>query len=143
MNRLAAALILSVVVIGSLPAAPGGDEVGVRQLNADYVQAYLHSDVARFRELLTEDFRCVLADGREISRAEFLRQAASPPPVNDFRVSEVAVRLFGDAAIVNARAGYRRIDGMPIETRYVAVWVRRSSKWQIASVQFTRVGKPM
>jgi len=106
------------------------------------VRAFLASDVTRDRELLVDDFYGVLADGRVIDKAAFLRQAAQPPAVKDFRVREVVVRLYGDAAIVNTRATYLRPDGSPAQTRYVHVYVRRDGRWQIASVQITHLAPP-
>ena len=60
-------------------AADNPDEAAIRELNRDYVRAFLTSDVARYRELLADDFRAVLSDGRQIDKAEFLLQAAQPP----------------------------------------------------------------
>ena len=67
---------------------------------------------------------------------------AQPPPVKDFRVREVVVRLYGDAALVNTRATYLRPDGSPAQTRYVHVYARRGGRWQIVSVQITRLAAP-
>jgi ketosteroid isomerase-like protein len=123
-------------------AADPADEAALRRLNDDYVRAFLASDVARDRELLADDFYGILADGRVIDKAAFLQQAAQPPPVKDFRVREVVVRLYGDAALVNTRATYLRPDGSPAQTRYVHVYARRGGRWQIVSVQITRLAAP-
>jgi ketosteroid isomerase-like protein len=136
------ALGLFLVPAAFAAAADSGDEATLRSLNDDYVRAFLTSDVARDRELLADDFYGVLADGRVIDKAAFLRQAALPPPLKDFRVREVVVRLYGDAAIVNTRAVYLLRDGTPAQTRYVHVYVRRDGRWQIASVQITRLAAP-
>jgi ketosteroid isomerase-like protein len=136
------ALGLWLVPAGRVAAADNGEEATLRRLNDDYVRAFLTSDVARDRELLADDFYGVLADGRVIDKAAFLRQAALPPALKDFKVREVVVRVYGDAAIVNTRATYLRPDGAPAQTRYVHVYVRRDGGWQIASVQITRLAAP-
>jgi ketosteroid isomerase-like protein len=136
------ALGLFFVLAGAVSAADDADEAVLRRLNDDYVRAFLASDVARYRELLADDFYGVLADGRVIDKAAFLAQAAQPPALRDFRVREVVVRLYGDAALVNTRATYLRPDGTPAQTRYVHVYVRRGGRWQIASVQITRLAAP-
>jgi uncharacterized protein (TIGR02246 family) len=123
-------------------AAESADEATLRSLNDDYVRAFLACDVARYRELLADDFYGVLADGRVIDKAIFLQEAALPPALKNFRVREVVVRVYGDAAIVNTRATYVRLDGKPAQTRYVHVYVRRDGRWQIASVQITRLAAP-
>jgi ketosteroid isomerase-like protein len=127
---------------GLASASPAADEAALRQLNDDYVRAFLACDVGWFRTLLADDFYGVLADGRIIDKAEFLRQAATPPPLKSFRIRDVAVRLFGDAAIVNDLASFRKADGAAGLTRYVDVYARRNGQWQVVSVQITRVALP-
>ncbi len=137
-----AGLGLFLGVAGPAAASPAADEAALRQLNDDYVRAFLACDVGRFRTLLADDFYGVLADGRIIDKAEFLRQAATPPPLKAFRIRDVAVRLFGDAAIVNDLASFRKADGAAGLTRYVDVYARRNGQWQVVSVQITRVALP-
>jgi ketosteroid isomerase-like protein len=120
-------------------AAEPADAAALRRLNADYLRAFLACDVARFRDLLADDFYGVLADGKVIDKTEFLREAAQPPGVKDFRYAEITVRLYGDAALVNDLASYRRSNGTVGQTRYVDVWARRPGGWQVVSVQITRV----
>jgi ketosteroid isomerase-like protein len=119
------------------PAAP--DEPAIRQLNDDYVRAFLACDVARFRSMLADDFVGVLADGRVIDKAEFLRQAAERPDAQDLRLHDVVIREYGETALVGALVGYRKADGSDVRTRYSCVAVRRSGRWAIVWVQWTRV----
>ena len=93
-------LILAVPAASADPAGP--DEPALRQMNDDYVRAFLTCDVARFRSLLADDFSGVLADGRVIDKAEFLREAAEPPDARDLRLHGVTIRVFGDSALVAA-----------------------------------------
>jgi ketosteroid isomerase-like protein len=144
-RRLSSGLLglgLLFLLPGAARAADPGDEAAVRRLNDDYLRAFLACDVARFRDLLADDFYGVLADGRVIDKAEFLREAARPPGVKGFRFMDVVVRLYGDAALVNDLATYQRPNGAPAQTRYVDVWARRSGGWRVVSVQITRVGAP-
>jgi len=145
-NRLPCVVRLVLLLLGSVlaagAAAEENDEKTIRRLNAAYLEAFLKCDVARYRELLADDFRGVLADGREIDKAEFLKQSAVPPPVRNFRAQDVVVRLYGDTAFVNARAVYQRPDGTETQTRYVNVYVRRDRRWQVVSAQLTRIAAP-
>ena len=122
------------------PAVP--DEPALRQLNDDYVRAFLACDVARFRGILSDDFTGILADGRVIDKAEFLRQAAEPPDARDLRLHEVVIREFGDCAVVGALVTYARADGTGVRTRYTGIFARRRGRWEIAWVQWTRVAAP-
>jgi ketosteroid isomerase-like protein len=136
-----AALALAGPWAAAAPPAPS-DEDALRQLNDDYVRAYLACDVARFQALLADDFSGVLADGRVIDRAQFLAQAAQPPDARELRQGRVTVRVFGDTALVASLVGYRRSDGTAVRTRYSAVYVRRGQAWRIVWVQWTRVAQP-
>jgi ketosteroid isomerase-like protein len=129
------------LALPSLPArAETADETAIRRLNQDHIRAFVTSDVSLYRELLADDFRAVLADGREINKAEFLRQAALPSLVASYHLDDVWVRQFGDTALVTARLSYRHEDGSAVRTFYVDVYVRREGRWRLASAQFTRLG---
>jgi hypothetical protein len=132
-------LVAAAAARAGAAADPGADEAALRQLNSDYVRAYLACDVARFRAILADDFTGVLADGRIIDKAEFLRQAARPPDAADLKLHDVTIRLLGDAAVVSAYVTYRRAGGPEVRTRYTNVCVRRSGDWRVVWVQWTRV----
>lgn len=140
--RFLRALVLGGALLASVTAAATADtadEAVIRKLNDDYLQSFLKCDVARYRELLAEDFRAVLSDGRIIGKAEFLQQAAVPPAVTGFRLDEVLIRTYGDTAVVNGLVRYLKADGAPVISRYTATYVRTKSQWQIVATQFTRV----
>ena len=128
----------------SLPAFGAGESeaAAIRQLNERFIRAFLDCDVASYRALLAEDFLAVLADGRVINKAEWLRQAAAPSGASAFRESGLTIRLFGDAAVVNALVAYERPGGLTVRTRHVEVYVRRGGNWQVVSEQFTRLVGP-
>ena len=118
------ALALAAAPVGRAAAPAAADDPEIRRLNDDYVRAYLACDVARFRALLADEFTGVLADGRIIDKAEFLREAAAPPDVRDLRLHDVTIREYGDTAIVGALVNYRRADGTAVHTRYTTFYVR-------------------
>jgi hypothetical protein len=137
---LAAVLILANPGLAADPVA--SDEPALRQLNADYVKAFLACDVERFRVILGDEFSGVLADGRVIDKAEFLREAAQPPDAHDLRLRDVSIRQFGDSAVVAALVTYSRANGTVVRTRYSTIVARHAGQWQIVWVQWTRVLAP-
>lgn len=143
MNKRLWILVLS---LGLGPAATAwaetSDDAVIRGLNDDYLRAFLACDVARYRELLADDFHGVLADGRSIDKAEFLRQAALPAGATEFKSVELLIRVYGDAAIASGRVSYKRPSGSAVQTRYVDVYLRRQGRWQIVSAQSTRIAAP-
>ena len=136
------ALLTAAAAPGRAAESPSPDEPVIRQMNDDYVRAYLSCDVAKFGSLLARDFVGVLADGRLIDRAEFLRQAAQRPDARNLRLRDVTIRVFGDAALVGALVTYRRADGTGVRTRYSSVYARRDGRWEIVWVQWTRSVAP-
>jgi hypothetical protein len=135
---LAAVLALAAPHAGAAaPASP--DEPAIRQMNDDYVRAFLTCDVARFRSILADDFMGVLADGRVIDKGEFLRQAQARPDAKDLRLHDVVIRIYGETALVGAFVTYRKSDGSGIRTRYSSLFVRRDGRWALTWVQWTRV----
>jgi hypothetical protein len=139
MVRTARALLV-LLLLAAVPArADTGatDEAAFRQRNADFVRAFLTSDVARFRTLLADDFIGVLANGTLIDKAEFLREAQVKPDAVDLRLHNVVIRTYSDSAVVSAFVTYRRSKGDPVRTRYTTFYVFRDGVWSVAMVQWT------
>jgi len=143
-RRACALLSLLLVLPGAARAQDGApaDEAAVRQLNSDYVRAFLACDVARFRTLLADDFTGVLADGRVIDKAAFLILAKDNLDAHDLRLHDLVVRSYGDAVLVGAVVAYTRAGGAAVRTRYSSLYVRRDGRWAIAWTQWTRVVAP-
>ena len=107
-------------------------------LNRDYVDSVQHSDVARFEEILADDFRCSNPDGSLVDRESFLKQTAKPVTITDLREHDVEIRLLGDVAIIHARTTYATADGREAAGRYTDVWARRDGRWLAVSAHVTR-----
>jgi hypothetical protein len=144
MIRLACAvlalLIMSAGARAQEPAA--ADEAAIRQLNTDYVRAFLACDVARFRTLLADDFTGVLASGAVIDKPEFLRLAKDNIDAHDLRLRDLVIRTFDDTAIAGALVTYDRSSGPAVRTRYSSLYIRRDGRWAIVWTQWTRVAAP-
>jgi ketosteroid isomerase-like protein len=113
----------------------------LHDLNAHYIRAFVESDTSWYREHLSDDFVCTLADGRRITKSEFLQRNAEGPGVSDVTFDEVDVRLLGDAALVHGVTHYTRNDS-PASRRYTDVWHFRGGRWQAVAAQLTSVAKP-
>jgi ketosteroid isomerase-like protein len=110
----------------------------LHELNAQYIRAFVEADVEWYREHLSDDFVCTLADGRRIDKAEFLVTAAEGPGVRHVTYDEVDVRPLGDVALVQGVTHFVR-DGTPGSTRYTDVWQRRGGRWLAVAAQLTKV----
>ena len=108
------------------------------QLNADYIRSVQNSDVARFDQILADDFVCTNPDGSLVDRAGFLQQTARPVAITGLAAHDVNVRLMGECAIIHARTSYRMPDGRTAAGRYTDVWARRDGRWLAVAAHVTR-----
>jgi ketosteroid isomerase-like protein len=120
-------------------AAPAANDLAtLTRLNDDYIDAVRTSNVQRFREILSDDFLCTLADGTLLDRDQFLLQAARPTTALGLQAHDVNVRLLGETAIVHAATTFSHPDGRPGRGRYTDVWARRDGRWVAVAAQFSR-----
>ena len=127
---------LMVVTIQAQP--PSADVTTLLALNADYIRSVQSSDVARFRQILADDFLCSNPDGSLVDKAQFLEQTARPVTITRLEAHDVAVRVMGDVAIVHARTTFTTQDGRAASGRYTDVWARRNGQWLAVSAHVTR-----
>lgn len=118
--------------------ASSSDLATLMSLNDDYIHAVLTSDVARFREILADDFLCSLPDGSLVDRARFLAQTEPPSALASIEVHDVNVRLLGDFAIVHARTTFTTRDGRAGSGRYTDTWAKRNGRWVAIAAHVTR-----
>jgi ketosteroid isomerase-like protein len=126
---------------GALLAQAGGatsDRERLLALNLDYVRAVQAGDVARFRDILADDFRGSMPDGSILDKAAFLAQTARPVTISGLACHDVELRILGEVAIVHARTTYTTADGRPASGRYTDVWARRGGAWLAVAAHVTR-----
>jgi len=140
---LAAICLLSVplVVIGQ-----GKDdkaEQTIKGLTDQWRQALLKADVATYDKLTADSFITIGTAGRAFTKAEIVELLNSGKLKYDaYDYSDVKVRLYGDAAVVNCmlnqkgRIGDRDLIAGPFLV--VLVWAKRNGQWQTVSWQGTR-----
>jgi ketosteroid isomerase-like protein len=115
-----------------------GDLAALERLNRDYIAAVQGGDVARFRQILAEDFLCSNPDGSLVGKPAFLEQTARPVTIAGLSIDDVRIRLMGDFAIIHARTRYRTQSGEARSGRYTDVWARRAGAWLCVSAHVTR-----
>ena len=113
----------------------------LQQLNQEYVDAFMNADVEWYRAHLAEDFVCVESDGSVLDKAEFLSNTVKGPDVVEYKLHEVDIRIYGDAALVRATGVWIREDGSMGMSRYTDVYIRISSEWKAVSAQITRTSR--
>jgi ketosteroid isomerase-like protein len=123
----------------AMPAESTAQDVELlEQLNADYVESVQTSNVARFDEILADDFRASMPDGRLLDRAEFLAFTAKPVTISGLAAHDVLIRVIGDVAIIHARTTYTLRDGSEGRGRYTDIWAKRGGRWLCVAAHVTR-----
>ncbi len=125
------------VALAQAAAAPS-DREQLLALNLDYVRSVQRGDVARFREILADDFRGSMPDGSLLDKAAFLAQTARPVTITGLECHDVELRILGEVAIVHARTTYTMADGRAASGRYTDVWARRNGTWLAVAAHVTR-----
>lgn len=116
----------------------GSDKTILERLNQEYVDAFMNADVEWYRKHLAEDFVVIESDGSVLNKTEFLTNAAKGPDVVDYKLQNVDVRIYGNAALVQATGIWTGQDGSQGMSRYTDVYVQTVAGWKTVSAQITR-----
>ena len=111
----------------------------LRDLNGQYIHSVVYSDVAKFTEILADDFLCTNPDGSLVDKPQFLKQTAVPVSFTDFDVDDLRIRVLGNVAIIHGRTRFALKDGRRGRGQYTDVWEKRHSRWLAVSAHVTRV----
>jgi hypothetical protein len=128
----------------------------VRELEAQLSRAVVLGDRAFFERVLAADFTHTSHAGRFKTRAEWMAEEkvenrpgtpqAGKTTYEAFDVDDLAVRIYGETAVVTGRSTPkgRNAKGEPIRGRYrfLRVWVKRGEGWQAVAFQGTRIAEP-
>ena len=110
----------------------------LHRLNDDYIHSVVHRDVARFREILSDDFLCTNPDGTVIDKSQFLTQTAAPVSLTEFAVDDVRVRVFGDSAVIHGTTRFALKDGRRGRGQYTDVWQKQQGRWLAVAAHVMR-----
>lgn len=107
-------------------------------LNRDYIASVQGGDVARFTEILAEDFRCSTPDATLLDKAQFLAVTAKPVTIRGLEAVDVEIRILDDVAIIHAATRYQTADGTARQGRYTDIWAKRAGRWLCVAAHVTR-----
>jgi ketosteroid isomerase-like protein len=143
MTSFAFGLLCLLAAVDTASADAAGDEAAIIQMIHDTCKAYLHADVAKMTELLTEDFTLTDASGVITTRADDIEIAKKGTLKYDiFENYDMKVRLYGDSAVVT---GKTRVKGKVGENPFAAEFqftdtiVRRDGRWLFAASHISRL----
>jgi ketosteroid isomerase-like protein len=114
--------------------APQPGQSAVLQLEHDWVEAYLHHDVAALETILSDDWTYSPSDGTFKTRAQAIEEfRVAPVKYDSITPQNIQVRIYGNTAIVTGDEVIKGIDaGKPFtqHIRFTDVLVHRNGRWQ-------------
>jgi ketosteroid isomerase-like protein len=123
---------------------PPHEELVIREvleLERRTKDAMIHSEAAFTERSLADDYVAIGPLGNVITKAEAVAaRKTSQLHYDSVDFSEVAVRVYGDTAIVTARAEVKGTDlGQDFSGpyRFTRVWVKHNGEWKTVSYQAT------
>ncbi len=138
-------IVLAFIVAAWALALPQGANVeqSIKAMTEQLNQAALKGDVATYDKLLADDYISISILGGTSSKAELLENFKSGKlKFEAIDVSDMKVRVYGDAALVISTANVKGHSGatdLSGQYRSVRVWVKRKGQWQSVSFQATRI----
>jgi ketosteroid isomerase-like protein len=155
LNKYAVLLLSSLLV--TLPAFAGqhvavhprtamdsGDQSTIKEIvemERQAKEASLHRDPEFSQRTLAEDYVAITPLGQVTTKQDTVSARKSGQlRYEAIDVSDMVVRVYGDTAVVTARAdvkGHQLGEDFSGPYRYTRVWVRRTGHWQAVSYQAT------
>ncbi len=121
-----------------------GDQDTIREIiemERQAKEASLRRDAEFPQRTLADDYVAITPLGQVTTKKEAMSARRSGQlRYETIDVSDMVVRLYGDTAVVTARAdvkGHQLGEDFSGPYRYTRVWVRRSGHWQAVSYQAT------
>lgn len=113
----------------------------VLQLEAAWVQALRTLDLEAMNRILADDYIQITTGGDVIGKREFLRSFEGERRQWDHAEStDHQVRIYGDTAVMIAQwraSGVNHGERFDYQARFLAVYVKRDGRWQLAADQST------
>jgi ketosteroid isomerase-like protein len=150
MRRAALFPLAVAALVSSLSMAPAAQSpdtnavIAALTKQADaWDKAIVRKDRAAIVANMADDFRSIDGAGTVETRPVFVDGLMDPKlTIDPYTVEDFDVRLFGDVALLSGRTKMTgRFDGKPFTShyRYIDIYAKRNGRWQIVSVQITRL----
>ncbi len=132
------------VAVHPRPSMDSGDQSTIKEIvemERQAKEASLHRDPEFSQRTLAEDYVAITPLGQITTKQDTVSARKSGQlRYEAIDVSDMVVRVYGDTAVVTARAdvkGHQLGEDFSGPYRYTRVWVRRTGHWQAVSYQAT------
>jgi len=132
------------VALHPRPGYNSGEQETIREIvemERQAKEASLRRDADFSTRTLAEDYVAITPLGQVTTKQEAISARRSGQlRYESMNVTDMVVRLYGDTAVVTARAdvkGHQLGEDFSGPYRYTRIWVRRNGRWQTVSYQAT------
>ena len=127
------------------------DEQEVRELEQQLAKAVVRGDRDFFERNLADDFTHTSHTGAFKTKAQWMseskfsdaRQSPGATRYDAFELDELAVRVYGETAVVTGRSTPKGTTAkgelITGQFRFLRIWVKRQSRWQAVAFEGTRI----
>jgi ketosteroid isomerase-like protein len=126
------------------PSIDSADQATIREIvemERQAKEASIRRDADFSQRTLAEDYVAITPLGQVTTKQDTVSARKSGQLRYDtINVSDMVVRVYGDTAVVTARAdvkGHQLGEDFSGPYRYTRIWVRRTGRWQAVSYQAT------
>jgi ketosteroid isomerase-like protein len=140
---LAAAAFPHANAANQTPAALAETVAQLTHQSENWDNAIVRKDETAIANNMAEDFRQINSSGEVSNKETFLRDITSEDlTIDPYTVEDFNVRVYGDVALLSGRTHMTgREAGKAFKTQYIYIDIYRrvGNKWQVCSVQTTRL----
>jgi ketosteroid isomerase-like protein len=134
-------MLFAIVVAIALNQA--GDTTIVRELQEfeqRLASAWQKRDCSDWGAMLAPDWSVIHMTGDVITKVKALEICRAPRSGNEtVAIEDLAVRVFGDAAVVTGRTSASDGAGSKVVLRFTDVFIRGAGQWRVVASQATQV----
>ena len=117
------------------------DEQQVRQLEPQWIEAFLRGDTETLDRILADDFIFTDPEGKLLTKVEWIADMTSGElTFESIHIDDLQVRMYGDAAVANGRVTVKarsKEGGFNGQYCYTDMYVKRNGQWQAVAEQAT------
>jgi hypothetical protein len=141
MNRL---ILVALTWSLTVPQAPDVRAVTreLEQIEQQLAASWKDADCERWSALIAPEWSVTHITGAVIPKAQALQMCRSQETkIETFKIDDVAVRVFDEAAVVTGRTFVTTAGAKPesVTLRFTDVFVRRDGRWQVVASHATRL----
>ena len=127
-------------------ADPAGasDEQNLKKIEQDWADAHVKRDPTFVQRIISDDFTFVGPAGNIVNKADYVKEMAGDTIFTEFKIDELKVRIYGDAAVVVGLASVSaKAKGEEESGQYcfTDVFVKQKGEWKAVSGHVTQVAK--